>query len=136
METPKLKPTIIDRSRLEQYAACPYSGYLSCLYDALHAGATSMSLFTWEKELLAKAKPELVSEIKKIALQAKDSKIAECGTEIHALIERAFRACNNDTSQIPEWFRQPHETEKLKTVLIPSRASRGRRVRGRRSRRG
>jgi len=101
---PKLKPTITDRSLLETYAACPHQGWLSIIFNALKAQTEGMEIFSWEKKILDEADLELVAAIKKVCLQSKDSHIGECGTEIHALIEKAFEECENNIELVPEWF--------------------------------
>jgi len=99
-----MKPIILDRSRLEQYATCPRQGYLSVLRDAVKAKTEGFEVYDWEKARVENADAGLIDGMSKIALQSATGRLAECGTQIHDLIDRAFTACNNDTSLVPEWF--------------------------------
>jgi len=95
---------ILDRSRLETYATCPRQGYLSILWDALKAIAEDYEIFPWEQKILDEADPQLVALMKAVALQSTDGRLADCGTQIHKLIDRAFDECKNDIHLVPEWF--------------------------------
>lgn len=99
-----MKPIILDRTRLEQYATCPRMAYLTMLWDALRAKANGLEQFTWEVERIEDADPELIEQMKSVALQSTDNQLRECGTEIHDLLKRAFDECKNDISLVPEWF--------------------------------
>ncbi len=104
MPDPKHKPIILDRSRLQQYADCPLQGYLSILWDALKAIAGGYEVFPWEQKLLDAADPELIKAMQALIQQSTTGRLAECGTQIHGLIEKAFRECENDVQQVPQWF--------------------------------
>lgn len=99
-----MKPIIIDRTRLGQYAICPRQAYLTMLWEALKAGATGLEIFPWEAERIKDADPKLVEAMKGVALQSTDSLLCECGQEIHDLLKRAFDECKNDLDIIPQWF--------------------------------
>lgn len=99
-----MKPIVLDRTRLEQYADCPCQGYLTMLWEALKAQATGLEVFPWEAERIKDADPKLVEAMKNVALQSTDSRLCECGTEIHDLLKRAFEKCKNDLDIIPQWF--------------------------------
>lgn len=99
-----MKPIIADRSRLEQYANCPQQGYLSILWDALKAKTEGYEIFDWEVERVTGADPVLIEKMQKVIDQSVDSKLAECGTQIHDLIDKAFNECKNDINLVPEWF--------------------------------
>ena len=99
-----LKPIILDRTRLEQYADCPQEGWLTMLFEALKAQAQGLEIFPWEQERIANADPELIKRMKASALYSTTSKCCDIGTEIHELIEQAFKACENDLEKIPQWF--------------------------------
>lgn len=101
---PKLRPVILDRSRLEQYADCPCQGYLSVLWDALKAIDGGLEVFPWEQKLLDAANINLYGEMQKVIKQSTTGRLAECGTQIHSLIEKAFKSCENDIRQVPQWF--------------------------------
>ena len=99
-----MKPIILDRTRLEQYANCPFQGYVMTLWDALKAKAEGREVFAWEQERLLNADPELIEMLSAVAQQSIMGKFADCGIEIHALLERAFKECEGDLEAIPEWF--------------------------------
>lgn len=99
-----MKPIILDRTRLEQFAECPQQGWLTMLLEALKAQAQGLEIFPWEQERIANADPELIAKMKASALYSTTSKCCDIGTEIHELIEQAFKACNNDLEKIPQWF--------------------------------
>jgi len=99
-----LKPIILDRTRLEQFATCPQQGYLSMLFDALKAEAEGNEVFAWEMERIAGADKKLIAKMKASALYSTTNKTCDIGTEIHELIEQAFKACENDLEKIPQWF--------------------------------
>jgi len=99
-----LKPIILDRTRLEQFATCPQQGYLSMLFDALKAEAEGVIVFAWEMERIADADPELIYRMKKVALYSTTNKFCDVGIEIHELIEQAFLACDNVIEEVPQWF--------------------------------
>ena len=99
-----MKPIVLDRTRIEQYATCPCRGYLTMLWEALKAKATGLEVFPWEAERIKDADPELVEAMQKVILQSTDSRLSECGTEIHDLLKRAFEECKNDLNLVPEWF--------------------------------
>jgi len=99
-----MKPIILDRSRLQQYATCPRQAYLSMIWDALKAKAVKLEVFPWEAERIKDAEPDLIDRMQKVILQSTDSQLCECGTEIHDLFKRAFEECRNDLHLIPEWF--------------------------------
>lgn len=98
------KPIVLDRTRLNQYATCPRQAYLTMLYEALKAQAAGLEVFPWEAERIKDADPKLVEQMKAVALQSTDSRLCECGTEIHDLLKRAFDECKNDINLVPEWF--------------------------------
>lgn len=104
MTKPKFKPIILDRSRLETYAICPFQGYLSILWDCLKAIDEGMQLFPWEQVILDAADPALIAEMRKHIKQSTDGRLAECGIQIHDLIDKAFEECKNDIHQVPQWF--------------------------------
>lgn len=99
-----MRPIILDRSLLEQYAMCPRMGYMNKLWEIIKAMASNYEIFDYEQKMLDEAEPALVKSITNVALQSKDNRAAECGTQIHALIEKAFKECNNDLSIVPQWF--------------------------------
>ncbi len=98
------KPTILDRSRLEQFATCPRQGYLTVIWEALKAREASLEVFSWELKILLLASTSLVSEMKKRIKQSTGGIYAECGTQIHKLIQTAFKECHNDLQIVPQWF--------------------------------
>jgi hypothetical protein len=100
---PKFPPIVLDRSRLEQYATCPYQGYLSILWEAMNANATGYEVFSWEEDRVRSADPELLAYIKARALNSHNSQMALVGTEIHDLIDKAF-AVDGAISDIPDWL--------------------------------
>lgn len=104
MPDPKLKPIILDRSRAEQYETCPRQAYLSILWDVAKANATGYEVHAWEESIVARADKDLMARMEAIGHQSTTSKDAECGKQIHDLIHRAFKACENDLRKIPEWF--------------------------------
>jgi len=99
-----MKPIIIDRTRLGQYANCPRQAYLTMLWEALKAGATGLEIFPWEAERIKDADPKLVEAMKSVVLQSTDSRLCECGQEIHDLLRKAFEECKNNLEIIPQWF--------------------------------
>lgn len=99
-----MKPIIIDRTRLGQFADCPRQGYLTMLWEALKAEATGLEIFPWEAERIKDADPKLVEAMKSVILQSTDSRLCECGVEIHDLLKKAFEECKNDINIVPEWF--------------------------------
>ena len=99
-----MKPIILDRSRLETYATCPRQGYLSVLWDALKAEAEGYEVLEWEIPKLKSVDAELLGKMKAVVKQSTDGRLAECGTQIHDLIDKAFEACKNDIQMVPEWF--------------------------------
>jgi hypothetical protein len=106
METPKPKfrPIILDRTRLEQAATCPLQCYLSVIFDALKAKETGYEVHDWEQKILDSAPPELIERMTKVAKQSTMGRLAECGIEIHKLIDRALEECANDLQIVPGWF--------------------------------
>lgn len=103
---PKKKPDpiILDRSRLEQIANCPWQGYLMMLLEIIRAKENNEQIFDWEEKLFAKADPELLDSLSELAAQSQASVLREVGTEIHKLIEKAFEACEGDLEAVPQWF--------------------------------
>lgn len=99
-----MKPIVLDRTRLGQYAVCPRQAYLTMLWEAITAQATGFEVFPWESERIKDADPKLVVAMKNVALQSTDSRLCECGNEIHELLKRAFEECKNDIHKVPEWF--------------------------------
>jgi len=99
-----MKPIILDRTRIGQYATCPRQAYLTMLWEALNAQSTGLEVFPWETERIKDADPKLIEAMKAVSQQSTDSRLSECGTEIHDLLKRAFRECDNDLSRVPEWF--------------------------------
>jgi len=99
-----MKPIILDRTRIGQYATCPRQAYLTMLWEALNAQSTGLEVFPWETERIKGVDPKLFASMQKVALQSTDSQLSECGTEIHDLLKRAFEECKNDLHLIPEWF--------------------------------
>ena len=99
-----MKPIILDRTRLGQYAVCPCQGYLTMLWEALKAQAVLLEVFPWEAERIKDADPKLVEAMKAVILQSNDSLLQECGGQIHDLLKRAFAECKNDIHIVPEWF--------------------------------
>ena len=106
METPKpkFKPIILDRTRLEQAATCPLQCYLSIIFDALKAKATGYEVHDWEQKLLDEADPKLIEAMSKVAKQSTMGKFAECGIQIHEMIDKALEECKNDLQIVPGWF--------------------------------
>jgi hypothetical protein len=100
----KLKPIVLDRSRLGQYATCPRQAYLTMLFEALKAGANGLEIFPWEDERIKGADPKLCLAMQDVIHQSTAGLLSECGTEIHDLLKKAFNECNNDTNLVPEWF--------------------------------
>jgi len=100
----KRKPIILDRSRLEQFSTCPRQAYLSMLFDAAKAKAEGFKIFDWESEKVKNADPVLMEKLSSVALQSTTGTFAECGIEIHSLIEKAFNECKNDLLLVPEYF--------------------------------
>jgi hypothetical protein len=98
------RPIILDRSRLEQFATCPLQGYLNVIWDALKAQDNGEEVFWWEKEILDKANHKLIQAMQSKIKQSTTGSLAECGIEIHSLVEQAFEACENDVRMIPQWF--------------------------------
>ncbi len=101
---PKFKPIILDRSRLEQYATCPRQGYLSILWDSLKAEAGGFEVFPWERNIIDASSSLILDDMSKVILQSTDGRLAECGSQIHDLVDRAFEACKNDIQMVPDWF--------------------------------
>ncbi len=99
-----MKPIILDRTRLGQYATCPCQGYLTMLWDALKAKEAGLEVYPWENERLDGADPKLIEAMFRVIKQSTDSLLSECGTEIHDLLKRAFTECKNDIHKVPEWF--------------------------------
>jgi hypothetical protein len=99
-----MKPIILDRTRIGQYAVCPCQGYLTMLWDALKAKASNLEVFPWEVDRLKDADPKLVETMQKVSLRSTDNQLSECGTEIHDLLKRAFKECENDLNRVPEWL--------------------------------
>lgn len=99
-----MKPIILDRSRLQQYATCPRQAYLSTIWDALKAKANGLETFPWEAERILGVDAKLYTSMQDVILQSTDSQLSECGTEIHDLLKRAFEECKNDVHLVPEWF--------------------------------
>lgn len=114
---PKFKPIILDRSRCEQYATCPLQAYLSIILDALKAHHNNLEVFPWERKLLDAANRGLIADMGEIVLQSTNGSLAECGTQIHKLIEDAFNACGNDLKLVPQWFVD--NLPKMKPNLLP-----------------
>ena len=101
---PKFKPIILDRTRLEQAATCPLQCYLSILFDALKARATGYEVHDWEQKILDSAPAELIEKMEKVAKQSTMGKMAECGIQIHEMIDKALEECANDLQIVPGWF--------------------------------
>lgn len=101
---PKFRPIILDRTRLEQAATCPLQCYLSIIWDALKAKATGYEVHDWEQKMLDSAPAELIEKMTKVAKQSTMGGLAECGIEIHKLIDRALEECKNDLQIVPGWF--------------------------------
>ena len=99
-----MKPIILDRSTLERYSTCPQQAYLTMIFESLKAEASGLEMFFWEKERITNADTALIERMKKSALYSTTNKACDIGTEIHSLIEQAFKACNNDLEVIPQWF--------------------------------
>lgn len=99
-----MKPIILDRSRLEQYATCPMQAYLSTIWDALKAKHAGLEVFPHEEKLLDEAAPHLFKNMSELIRRSTDSKLAIIGTQIHDLIEKAFAECKGDREIIPQWF--------------------------------
>jgi hypothetical protein len=74
------------------------------LWEALKAGATGLEIFPWEADRIKGADPKLVVAMEDVVLQSTDSRLSECGTEIHDLLKKAFDECKNDIHLVPEWF--------------------------------
>ncbi len=104
MPEPKLPPIILDRSRLEQFATCPRQGYLMVLWDSIKANVDGYEVFDWEKDRVANADVSLINQMASVAHQSTDGKFAECGVQIHDLIDKAFEECKNDIQAVPEYF--------------------------------
>ena len=90
-----MKPIILDRTRLEQYATCPFQGYLSTLVDALIAPLNGLEVYEWEQKLLDEADPKLLDHLRKLGRNSLVAECCEIGTEIHKLIHESFIACKN-----------------------------------------
>jgi hypothetical protein len=101
---PKFTPIILDRTRLEQAATCPLQCYLSIIWDALKAKATGYEVHDWEQKILDDADPALIEAMSKCAKLSTMGRLAECGIEIHDLIDKALEACKNDLQIVPAWF--------------------------------
>lgn len=99
-----MKPIVLDRTRLGQYAVCPRQAYLTMLWEALKAKAARLEVFSWEAERIKDADPKLVEAMQNVALQSTDSRLCECGHEIHDFFKRAFDACQNNLHLVPEWL--------------------------------
>ncbi len=104
MSEEKLKPIVLDRTRIGQYATCPCQGYQTMLFEALKAKADGLEVFPWELERLDDADPNLIFQMNSVSKQSADSLLRECGGQIHDLLKRAFAECKNDISLVPEWF--------------------------------
>lgn len=98
-----LSKIVLDRSRLEEYANCPYQGHLSLIWESLNAKATGFEAFDWEEKRLKSADPALIEYVKARALNSHNNQMALVGSEIHGLIDRAF-AVDGEISKIPEWL--------------------------------
>ena len=112
-----MKPIILDRTRIGQYAVCPCQGYLTMLWEALKAKASGLEVFSWEAERIADADPNLIDRMICVIHQSTDSRLSECGTEIHDLFKRAFNECQNDLNHIPEWLVE--NLPKIKPSIQP-----------------
>ncbi|KKM84089.1 hypothetical protein LCGC14_1302770 [marine sediment metagenome] len=99
-----MKPIVLDRTRLGQYATCPRQAYLAMIWEALKAKANGLETFPWEKERIINVDPKLIEAMKAVIHQSTDSLLRECGTEIHDLLKQAFDECKNNLNLIPEWF--------------------------------
>lgn len=99
-----MRPIIIDRSRLQQYATCPRQAYLTMIWEALKAKANGLETFPWEVERIKDADSNLIERMKGVILQSTDSRLSECGHEIHDLLKKAFDECKKDLMHVPEWF--------------------------------
>ena len=99
-----MKPIVLDRTRLGQYAVCPRQAYLTMLWEAIKAKATGLEVFPWEAERIKDADPKLIDRMQIVGLQSTDSRLSECGTEIHNLLKKAFSECKNDLNLVPEWL--------------------------------
>ena len=94
---------ILDRSSIEKFGDCPYGGTLSMMREILKAQAKSMQIEKWEQDLLDKY-PELCEMLLPTIYNANNSEIMDIGTEVHKLIESAFKACDNNLEDVPEWI--------------------------------
>jgi len=74
------------------------------LFEAEKAKAEGMEVFPWERERIADADPKLVAKMETVARQSVDGRLGETGTQIHDLIDKAFKECENDIERIPDWF--------------------------------
>ena len=99
-----MKPIVLDRTRLGQYATCPRQAYLTTLWDAIKAKANGLEVFFWESDRIKDAEPNLIDRMKEVSLQSTDSRLSESGSEIHDLLKKAFAECKNDLNLVPEWF--------------------------------
>ena len=112
-----MKPIVLDRTRLEQYATCPRQAYLTMLWEALKAKANKLEVFPWEAERIKDADPNLIDQMEAVSLQSTDSRLCECGNEIHDLFKRAFEECKNDLNRVPEWLVE--NLPKIKPSIQP-----------------
>lgn len=74
------------------------------LWEALKAKANSYEVFPWEAERIQDADPKLIEAMQKVVYQSTDSRLCECGNEIHELFKKAFDACKNNLHLVPEWL--------------------------------
>lgn len=99
-----MDPIVLDRSRLEQIANCPWQGYLMMLLEAMRAKVAKHEVFPWEQEMLETAETDLIVDLGELARASQDSVLCEVGIELHALIQRAFKETEGDLEAVPEWF--------------------------------
>ena len=94
----------IDRSRAEQYADCPYQGFVMLCLEVLKAIGDGKKVFQWEKEILDSASDELIDKLTPYVNTSNTSILCDTGTEIHAVIDEAFQACEGNLELIPDWI--------------------------------
>ena len=101
---PKLRPVVLDRTRLEQYATCPRQAYLSMIWDAIKAKESGLEVFPWEAERIVDSDAKTTVQMIRVVKQSTDGSLQECGIQIHELIDKAFEECQNDLELVPGWF--------------------------------
>lgn len=77
---------------------------MEILWNSLKAKDTGYQVFSWEAERVAKADPDLLKRMEAVIEQSTTGKFAECGIQIHELINKAFNECQGDIDLVPEWF--------------------------------